>query len=532
MANEQSNSQPILARITINDDEFKAIRQYYRKIATEQKQAIADAVKNRNRHTGIYELENLIAIMAVFAKFTTHSRDIALIQHTFGFDQTDIDYLIQELAPPDDSRQVIMSIDQPPQSTQMELFPRTQEEIAADEAKRGMLAVFENIGKRQAEQIKTKYINCLAAMAQGAGYNAFQYTTEKNSDISILPAVKAGAPGEVDQGEKIQLTRTTGTDLTLKVTLTNHNELVSRWRPSAKKLYEYANILLTAQNHFPSGYPTNAAGLVDYRKDNPNINRFVQFTLEDWCNVQGIKSNHDNIEEIRERVTADLQTILYTTLEWEEVSKRTAEERKKQAAEKEHGAITRRRRHWAGVNLVTSAEIKDGCIFLAFSPEMANYLLNSYIMKFPTGLLAVDDRNPNAYAVGRKLAEHYYNTTNQRNKRNSIIAVATVLDCTDLPSVEFVKRKMQGAYKRKIIQPFIQALKAVEKVADLKWEFCAAGGEQLPPDAKPAEKIKEFEKAYIRFTLPDDVTDQKPMPKDESDPHLAPVRRRKTRGVN
>lgn len=480
---------PILAKITITQDDYRQIRKLYKEMPQKIKETITAAIKSRQREQSNRLISDLLAIMAVFAKFTTQKRDRDLITKTFNLDQEDFIYLTETLAPEDGGRDIVCSIQT--DDRQPDLFPvseierntETDKETVLDQAR----GIIDGIGQRQGQTIVEDYKNALVKMSQGAGYNAFQYTTEKNSDVTIIK----------ETGEKI-ISRPKGTS-NLKVTLTNYEELKQAWRPSAKKLLEYAVIKLTAQNHFPAGYLTNSSGEIDTKRDNPEINRFVSFTLEQWQEIQDAPMTKATEDEIRERVKEDAKTILNTSLEWEEVSKRTVAERKK--AEKA-GKIQKRRRHWKGVNLVTAAEIEDNKISIAFSPEMANYLLNSYITQYPTGLLTIDDRNPNAYTIGRKLAEHYYNTANKKNGRHNILSVSAILECTDLPTPEKVKSEHNGRYKDFIITPFIKSLQAAEKAISLQWRFGNAGGEDLRPDQHPESKIADFESVYILFSLP------------------------------
>lgn len=493
---------PILAKITITQDDYRQIRKLYKEMPQQTKDAITAVIKARQRENCDRHISDLLAIMAVFAKFTTQKRDRDLIIKTFNLDDSDFLYLTAELAPADGGRDVVCTIQ--PDDQQPELFPmseierneKTDKEKILDQAAATLAEqIKESLGQRQGQAIVEQLKNQIeiVSMAQGAGYNAFQYATEKNSTVTTEPSTGA-----------MTITRPRS-NTNLKVTITNYDELVARWRPSTKKLLEFAVIQLTAQNHYPAGYLTNASGEIDTKRDNPDINRFVSFTLEEWQEIQGAPLTKATEDETRERVKADARTILNTTLEWEEVSKRTIAERQKAAKD---GVIKKRRRHWKGVNLVTAAEIEDNKISIAFSPEMANYLLNSYITQYPTGLLTIDDRNPNAYAIGRKLAEHYYNDTNKRNKRNGILSVSAILECTDLPTAEKVRKDRKGRYKEFIITPFVKALHAAEKAISLQWRFGNAGGEDLRPDQHPESKITDFENAYILFSLPEKTKKQ------------------------
>ena len=510
MGENENNNTALLAKITIRREDYRQIRKVYREMRPELKAQMTDAIKARDKDKHGTRVSELLAISAIFAKFSKQTRDRELIKTTFSLDDSDLVFLISDLTPADGGQDVTCTVKIDNELQQPSLFPQTEEDKQAIETEQTLNAAREVLAHAQGAALidRLEYL-ATAPIAQGAGYNAFQYATEKNS--------------EVDKDEyTLTMTRKKAG---LKVTLTNYNELVARWRPSAKKLFDFTVIRLTEQNHFPAGYMANQAGVIDYKKDNPNINRVIRFTLAEWQAAQGTPMTKSSEDETRERVKADLQTILYTTLEWEEVTKRTGRKPKAATVVNPDGTTSevkpvqtpRKRRHWKGVNLATSAELKDNQIEIAITPEMANYLLNSYITQYPTGLLTLDDRNPNAYAIGRKLAEHYYNESNRRNNRNSLLSVAALLECTDLPTAEYVKANAKGDYKRLIIAPFLAALKATEKAIGLQWSFANAGGNPIQPNQHPESKIKDFADVYILFSLPAGKTEKIPVPPSRED---------------
>lgn len=485
---------PVTAKFTVSKADRIALKNLYAHIKSPAKEQIRDAIKCRDHIKYGHKIDELIALMALFIKFICKPQDITILKKSFDLTQDDIDHLTQGVAIDDESssKPATLTID----AEQPDLFgdlPTSETTDSGDADDAYTIAIVEEVRNTQETAKKkailkkfTTTLQGFAPMAQGAGYNAFQYMTEKNSTVNI-------------ENEIMTISRP-HSSTNIKVTITNYESKIANWRPSTKKLLEFAVIKLTGQNHFPAGYLTTPAGEIDTKKDNPNINRVVTFSLVDWQAQQGAPLTKDTQDEIRERVKADAKTILNTTLEWEEVSKRTIEERKKAA---QAGLAKKQRRHWKGVNLVTAAEVNDSFITIAFSPEMASYLLNSYITQYPTGLLTIDDRNPNAYAIGRKLAENYYNNANKRHNRNGILSVISILECTNLPTTEEVKEKGNGDYKRRIIDPFIKALKAAEKAISLQWRFCNAGGDDLHPDQHPDRNIAAFDSAYIIYTLPE-----------------------------
>ncbi len=69
---------------------------------------------------------------------------------------------------------------------------------------------------------------------------------------------------------------------------------------------------------------------------------------------------------------------------------------------------------------------RNGKVIIAFDPATAYWLANNYIMQYPVGLLRHDNRNFNAFAIGRKLAEHH--NINRNKKNSNTISIKALLE--------------------------------------------------------------------------------------------------------
>ena len=55
------------------------------------------------------------------------------------------------------------------------------------------------------------------------------------------------------------------------------------------------------------------------------------------------------------------------------------------------------------MRIISSHSIRNGNIKINFDIDAAAYLTNAYMMNYPTALLKIDNRKPNAYEIGRKI---------------------------------------------------------------------------------------------------------------------------------
>ena len=150
----------------------------------------------------------------------------------------------------------------------------------------------------------------------------------------------------------------------------------------------------------------------------------------------------------------------------------------------------------------------NGDIKIAFSPELANYLVErNLITQYPTKLLGISGRQPTAYFIGRKLAEHYNIDNNINRGTNDRISIPALLKVTDLPSYEEVQKKDRGHWVERIKEPLERALDVLTAEGVLKdWKYTHAKGVDLTEDeAYSITSYPEYEKLYLLFTPADKV---------------------------
>lgn len=218
------------------------------------------------------------------------------------------------------------------------------------------------------------------------------------------------------------------------------------------------------------------------------------------------------LDNARRAIKKDLDIIQATTLTWQEkIGKRNGDYRK--------------------VNIVEDTGIQNGYIIITFGPKMAKYIVErNLITQYPRGLLGLDNRNPNAYYIGRKLAEHYNQDSNQIRGTHDRISIPALLAVTDLPSYKEVQQKDRGHWQERIKDRLENALDTLTQEAILSgWEYTHAKAVALTDEeAYNITSYEEYAKLYIHFTLADEV-DHAERIKAKQEAREKAIKRKRTR---
>lgn len=257
----------------------------------------------------------------------------------------------------------------------------------------------------------------------------------------------------------------------LKVFIESFNEVTGELRTSTHKLLDACIIYLTQQNH--------------YRGKDENINPEVVIPLTTYMELCGIPNTKASKDKTRRKVKEDLDTLYHISIEWTEPSGKNL-------------------RDFAKRRICSSVGIVKGNIVFSFSPEMAKYLTNSYLMQYPIELLKIDERNSNAYHIGKKLLLHNSIDNNKRKGTSNIIKVDNLLEiCPNIPTYEEVMAGNRHIDQR-IITPFENALNSLDFIT---WEYCNAKGEKSTQQQLEATSFTTFKNLYVRFEV-EGVPDQ------------------------
>lgn len=241
-------------------------------------------------------------------------------------------------------------------------------------------------------------------------------------------------------------------------------------RTSAKKLLDVCIVYLTKQN--------------EYKAQLEKVNTLVSIPIREYIELCGKTVSDSSIREMRKKLNADLETLYNISLDWHEPRRKNSQD-------------------YVNVRICQKQGIENGNIIFRFTEDFAQYVLNAYIMQFPAALLSLDERNPNVYKIGRKLALHRSNNSNQRRHTANIISVAALLNaCGD--SLDY-RDKMNGNdrhFTREFAEPFVKCLDILkEKGVISSWEFCNAKNAPLNEEQAALSCYDVFSKLYIKFEL-------------------------------
>ena len=235
------------------------------------------------------------------------------------------------------------------------------------------------------------------------------------------------------------------------------------------KLLDLLAVELAKVNHFRE-------------KDTSKIQTNVTFSLDDYMGYLGIPNpeNPNARKEARKKLKEGLDTLYSISLEWEEKSR---------------GEV----KNYTKMRICEAQGINRGIASFTFTADMANYLNQAYIMQYPLGLLAISERNPNAYPIARKLALHHSIDNNYKKGTANIISVAKLLEVApEIPSIEAV-RKVNGSWSERIRGSLEKALDALEGI--VSWEYSNSNSVPLTDKQLELSDYETFIKLFVKFDI-------------------------------
>lgn len=242
-----------------------------------------------------------------------------------------------------------------------------------------------------------------------------------------------------------------------KITIERFDKLQGILSTPAKKILDTALLYLTSGNF--------------YRGKRSSINPTVEIPLIEYGEACGYqltpqtmatpeeqeKENrrvNERIKDLKKNVRRDLHDI--SRILW------TGEETR-----------GRNKGDYKEMRIISSHSISKGLIRINFDVEAAAYFVNAYIMQYPTALLKHDNRKPNAYVIGRKMAFHNSNDQNRAAGTDSTLSVKSLLAAApEIPTIDDIKARGQRNWKDKIKKPLEIALDENISVGLIsKWEY-------------------------------------------------------------
>lgn len=143
-------------------------------------------------------------------------------------------------------------------------------------------------------------------------------------------------------------------------------------------------------------------------------------------------------------------------------------------------------------------------IYVQLTERFAKYSLR-YIMQISRKLLALDGRYTNAYAIGRRLHEHYTAVQMRKTGTYDRLSVKTLLKAApDILSVEEVRDKHKREYFKIIIKPLIEGLdKLVSEGIIYEWTFWKARNKPLTDEELAQYDFRTLLRCYVHWRMPE-----------------------------
>ena len=229
------------------------------------------------------------------------------------------------------------------------------------------------------------------------------------------------------------------------------------------KLLDILAIKLTKLNHYKA-------------KDANTLKRTVTFSLDEYMTYLDVK----DVKDARKRLKEALDTLYSISLEW---------------GEKSRGEV----KNYTKMRICEAQGINRGIVSFTFTKSMASYLNQAYVMQYPLDLLAISERNPNAYPIARKLALHHSIDNNHKKGTANIISIAKLLEVApEIPSIEAV-RKVNGSWSERIRGSLEKALDALEGI--VSWEYSNSNSVPLTDKQLELSDYETFIKLFVKFDI-------------------------------
>jgi hypothetical protein len=248
-----------------------------------------------------------------------------------------------------------------------------------------------------------------------------------------------------------------------KYTIDQFDKLMGNLDTSAKKILVAAILYLTEQNFFRGGInninPTALIPFIDYGEVcGYSLTPRTMETKEEQEKEN--RRVNDRKKDLRKMIRRDLSDL----------------EKIKGTVERTQGD---RAGEYAEVRIISSHRIVNDIIKVNFDIDFARHIVNAYQMQFPLILFRIDNRKPNTYAIGWKLAFHNSMDSNFMKGTDCTLSVKTLLGAApEIPTMEELADRGQRNWKDKIKRSLEASLNELISLYPLitKWVYRDAAG--------------------------------------------------------
>lgn len=214
-----------------------------------------------------------------------------------------------------------------------------------------------------------------------------------------------------------------------------------------KKLLSFSTTVLTSTNSKGSK-DVNARVNIDLREFFAKCGYKVLPIIKDGMSEEEVKKEksraENNYKDINRKINRDLVELLNL---------------------KVSGFIKDSRGDKIKINLnpVIDCAYKRGYASIGFHNDYVRLLVNSPITQFPIALLRLSDNNPNAFAIGEKLAYNASIDNNVRRGQDRKISIKNLLKV--FSDIDIRRAEESRQYRQRIINPFFKVIE----------DLCAVG---------------------------------------------------------
>ena len=268
----------------------------------------------------------------------------------------------------------------------------------------------------------------------------------------------------------------TATILNTTVFIPKYEQLKGTLGITTSKLLNYIVHKFTTQINFS-----------DAKKKDVYPIHAINIPLKEYAGAIGkslqTKSQRDNF---RKSLKNDLEILTAQKIRWNEI---------KNGEEQSSGEM-------GVVGAWNISNGKDAQISVRLESTFAESLINGALTQLPMVLLEIDPNDSNTYFIGEKLADHHSMEGNYRRGTHNRLKVKTLLQRTDLPKYEDMKKANNRNWKLRIKDPFEKSLNnLVNKYSFLKtWQYAHAKGIPLTDnEIKSIKKYDDFINLYVLF---------------------------------
>ena len=133
----------------------------------------------------------------------------------------------------------------------------------------------------------------------------------------------------------------------------------------------------------------------------------------------------------------------------------------------------RKKGDYIEMRLFSSHSIRGNILRINFDVDAATFFVNAYITQSPAALYRHDNRKPNAYALGRKIAYHNALDQNRAAGTECTLSVKKLLEAApEIPTLEAIEARGQRNWKDKIKKPLESSMDENIRVGLIsKWEY-------------------------------------------------------------